>query len=140
MSGDFKSLEFFFNSLFYRYQTHIMKEDREEMPKDFPMPLMILWLFRGFLRFAIGQMLWRKPFDRFEPDLLLEVGQSLAADGFDAKVLYTPGHSKGSISILAVPQNLLCGLPQYHGSYLSATRGLQASAQNDHFDGQNVHL
>jgi glyoxylase-like metal-dependent hydrolase (beta-lactamase superfamily II) len=83
--------------------------DRGEMPKDFPLSLMMLWLFRGFLRFAIGQMLWRKPFDRFEPDLLLEDGQSLAAYGFDAKVLYTPGHSKGSISILTGSGDLICG-------------------------------
>jgi glyoxylase-like metal-dependent hydrolase (beta-lactamase superfamily II) len=83
--------------------------DRGEMPKDFPLPLMILWLLRGFLRFAIGQMLWRKPFDRFEPDLLLEEGQSLAEYGFDAKILYTPGHSKGSISILTGGGDLICG-------------------------------
>ena len=83
--------------------------DRGEMPKDFPLLLMILWLLRGFLRFAVGQMLWRKPFDRFEPDLLLEEGQSLAEYGFDAKILYTPGHSKGSISILTASGDLICG-------------------------------
>ena len=83
--------------------------DRGEMPKDFSLLLMILWLLRGFLRFAVGQMLWRKPFDRFEPDLLLEGGQSLAEYGFDAKILYTPGHSKGSISILTASGDLICG-------------------------------
>jgi hydroxyacylglutathione hydrolase len=83
--------------------------DRGEMPKDFPLPLMILWLFRGFVRFAMGQMLWRKPFDRFEPDLLLEDGQGLAEHGFDAKILHTPGHSKGSISILTDSGDLICG-------------------------------
>lgn len=83
--------------------------DRGEMPKDFPLLLMILWLLRGFLRFAVGQMLWRKPFDRFEPDLLLEGDQSLAEYGFDAKILYTPGHSKGSISILTASGDLICG-------------------------------
>lgn len=83
--------------------------DRGEMPKDFPLLLTILWLFRGFLRFAIGQMLWRKPFERFEPDLLLEEGQGLAAYGFDARILYTPGHSKGSISVLTDSGDLFCG-------------------------------
>ena len=83
--------------------------DRGEVPKDFSFLLMILWLLRGFLRFAVGQMLWRKPFDRFEPDLLLEEGQSLAGYGFDAKILYTPGHSKGSISILTASGDLICG-------------------------------
>jgi hydroxyacylglutathione hydrolase len=52
---------------------------------------------------------WRKPFDRFEPDLLLEEGQSLAAYGFDARILYTPGHSKGSISVLTDSGDLFCG-------------------------------
>ena len=83
--------------------------DRGEVPKDFSLLLTILWLLRGFLRFAVGQMLWRKPFDRFEPDLLLEGGQSLAEYGFDAKILYTPGHSKGSISILTASGDLICG-------------------------------
>ena len=83
--------------------------DRGEVPKDFSLLLTILWLLRGFLRFAVGQMLWRKPFDRFEPDLLLEEGQSLAEYGFDAKILYTPGHSKGSISILTASGDLICG-------------------------------
>ena len=83
--------------------------DRGKMPKDFPMPLMILWLLRGFLRFAIGQMLWRKPFDRFKPDLLMEEGHSLVEYGFDAKILYTPGHSKGSISVLTEDRDLICG-------------------------------
>jgi len=83
--------------------------DRGEMPKNFPLPLMILWLLRGFLRFTLGQLLWRKPFDRFEPDLLLEDGQSLAEYGLEAKILYTPGHSKGSISIWTDKGDLICG-------------------------------
>ena len=83
--------------------------DRGEMPKDFPLPLMVVWLIRGFLRFAIGQALWGKPFDRFEPDLLLEDDQSLASYGFDARILYTPGHSKGSISVLTDSRDLFCG-------------------------------
>jgi glyoxylase-like metal-dependent hydrolase (beta-lactamase superfamily II) len=83
--------------------------DRGEMPKDFPLPLMIVWLLRGFFRYAIGQMFWRKPFERFEPDILLEEGQSLAEYGFDASILYTPGHSIGSISILTGSGDLICG-------------------------------
>jgi glyoxylase-like metal-dependent hydrolase (beta-lactamase superfamily II) len=79
------------------------------MPKDFPLPLMVVWLMRGFLRLALGQALWRKPFEKFEPDVLLKEGQSLAAHGFDAKILYTPGHSKGSISILTGGGDLYCG-------------------------------
>jgi hydroxyacylglutathione hydrolase len=86
-----------------------MTRDRGEIPADFPLPLMVLWLTKGLLTFALGQMRWRKPFDRFEPDLLLEEGQSLAEYGFDAKILYTPGHSIGSISIVTGDGDLICG-------------------------------
>jgi glyoxylase-like metal-dependent hydrolase (beta-lactamase superfamily II) len=41
--------------------------------------------------------------------LLLQEDQSLAEYGFDAKILYTPGHSKGSISILTDSGDLFCG-------------------------------
>jgi hydroxyacylglutathione hydrolase len=51
--------------------------DRGKMPADFP-PLLILWLVQSGLNFLLRQALWGKPFDRFEPDLLLEEGQSLA--------------------------------------------------------------
>jgi hydroxyacylglutathione hydrolase len=83
--------------------------DRGKIPADFPLPLMVLWLTKGLLTFALGQVRWRKPFDRFEPDLLMEEGQSLTEYGFDAKILYTPGHSIGSISVLTADGNLMCG-------------------------------
>jgi hydroxyacylglutathione hydrolase len=83
--------------------------DRGKVSADFPLLLMMLWLIKGFLGFMFGQALWGKPFDRFEPDLLLEEGQSLTEFGFDAKILYTPGHSKGSISVLTDGGDLICG-------------------------------
>jgi len=83
--------------------------DRGKMPEGFPIPLMVLWLTKGILRFAFRQATWRKPFDRFEPDILLEEGQNLAEYGFDAKILYTPGHSRGSISVLTNSGDLFCG-------------------------------
>jgi len=86
-----------------------MTRDRGEIPVDFPLPLMALWLAKGILTFALGQVRWRRPFDRFEPDLLLEEGQSLAQYGLDGKILYTPGHSKGSVSVLTGDGNLICG-------------------------------
>jgi hydroxyacylglutathione hydrolase len=86
-----------------------MTRDRGEIPADFPLPLMVLWLAKGLLTFALGQVRWRKPFDRFEPDLLLEEGQSLAEFGFDAEIFYTPGHSTGSISVLTAGGDLICG-------------------------------
>lgn len=86
-----------------------MTRERGKMPANFPLPLMILWLAKGFIAFALGQAAWRKPFERFEPDLLLEEGQSLAEYGFDAEILHTPGHSKGSISLLTDDGDLICG-------------------------------
>jgi hydroxyacylglutathione hydrolase len=37
---------------------------------------------------------------RFKPDLYLEDGDDLAEYGFEARVVYIPGHSRGSIGIL----------------------------------------
>jgi glyoxylase-like metal-dependent hydrolase (beta-lactamase superfamily II) len=40
---------------------------------------------------------------------LLEEGQSLTEYGLDAKILYTPGHSMGSISVMTGDGDLICG-------------------------------
>jgi len=47
--------------------------------------------------------------DRFKPDIYVEDGYALSGYGFDAKVLYLPGHSKGSIEILTAGGDLFCG-------------------------------
>jgi len=47
--------------------------------------------------------------ERFKPDLYVEEGYNLSGYGFDAKVLYIPGHSKGSIGILTAGGDLFCG-------------------------------
>jgi hydroxyacylglutathione hydrolase len=39
--------------------------------------------------------------ERFKPDIYLEEGDGFSEYGFDAKVLHLPGHSNGSIGILA---------------------------------------
>jgi len=46
---------------------------------------------------------------RFKPDLYLEDGDDLSEYGFDARVLYIPGHSKGSIGMLTADTDLFCG-------------------------------
>jgi len=51
----------------------------------------------------------RKEFNRFQPDILLEDGQLLTEYGLAAKVLYTPGHTKGSIAILTDNGRLFIG-------------------------------
>ncbi|MGB6300685.1 MAG: MBL fold metallo-hydrolase [Rivularia sp. (in: cyanobacteria)] len=47
--------------------------------------------------------------ERCKPDLYLEEGYDLFKYGFDAKVVYIPGHSKGSIGILTAEGDLFCG-------------------------------
>lgn len=47
--------------------------------------------------------------ERFRPDLHIDDEHSLSEYGFDAKVIYLPGHSKGSIGILTDDGDLFCG-------------------------------
>jgi glyoxylase-like metal-dependent hydrolase (beta-lactamase superfamily II) len=46
---------------------------------------------------------------RFKSDFYLEDGYDLSGYGFDAKILYIPGHSKGSIGILTAGGDMFCG-------------------------------
>ncbi len=48
-------------------------------------------------------------FETFTPDILLEDNQSLQEYGLDAQVIHTPGHSKGSISIIMDSGELFSG-------------------------------
>lgn len=47
--------------------------------------------------------------DRYSPDILLDDGDSLGEFGIDATVVHMAGHSLGSISILTVDGDLICG-------------------------------
>jgi glyoxylase-like metal-dependent hydrolase (beta-lactamase superfamily II) len=47
--------------------------------------------------------------ERATPDFYLEEGQDLSAYGFEAQVLWIPGHSRGSIGILTTGGDLFCG-------------------------------
>jgi glyoxylase-like metal-dependent hydrolase (beta-lactamase superfamily II) len=60
-------------------------------------------------------------FERFQPDILLHNNQDLSAFGFRATVVHLPGHSRGSIGVLAEDGALFCGdlltsffRPRYH--------------------------
>jgi hydroxyacylglutathione hydrolase len=48
-------------------------------------------------------------YERFTPDIYLENNQDLTEYGLPATIIYTPGHSKGSISILTEEGDLFCG-------------------------------
>ena len=47
--------------------------------------------------------------ERFKPDSYIEDGDDLSENGFHARVLHIPGHSKGSIGILTSSGDLFCG-------------------------------
>ncbi|MCK9151488.1 MBL fold metallo-hydrolase [Methanobacterium alcaliphilum] len=47
--------------------------------------------------------------ERFKPELYIDDGEDFSEYGFNAKVIYIPGHSKGSIGILTEDGNLFCG-------------------------------
>jgi glyoxylase-like metal-dependent hydrolase (beta-lactamase superfamily II) len=47
--------------------------------------------------------------DRFKPDIELNEHSDLSDYNLDVKILYLPGHSKGSIGILTSDMNLFCG-------------------------------
>jgi len=46
---------------------------------------------------------------KFKPDFTIDEKSDLSKYGLDAKVLYLPGHSKGSIGILTACGKLFCG-------------------------------
>jgi glyoxylase-like metal-dependent hydrolase (beta-lactamase superfamily II) len=48
-------------------------------------------------------------FERFKPDILLEDGQSMSQYGADAKVIFIPGHTGGSIGILTGRGDFISG-------------------------------
>jgi len=62
----------------------------------------LLWLAGTLLRRG-------SPFATFEPDILLEDGQSLDSYGLKATVYHTPGHTKGEIAILTSQGQLFTG-------------------------------
>jgi hydroxyacylglutathione hydrolase len=58
----------------------------------------------------MAPLLFRFPrSNRFSPDFCVEEGDDLSDYGFDARVLSIPGHSQGSIGILATGGSLFCG-------------------------------
>lgn len=66
------------------------------------------------IRFLIPSLLMKLHQDRlnankFIPDIFLTDGQDLREYNFNARVIYTPGHTKGSISILTESGNLFVG-------------------------------
>ncbi|MFE0462973.1 MBL fold metallo-hydrolase [Kitasatospora sp. NPDC058965] len=63
---------------------------------------------------AFGRVLMRNPklhvpVEAFEPDLLLDGELDLSDHGIDARVMPTPGHTAGSVSVLTAAGDLVAG-------------------------------
>jgi hydroxyacylglutathione hydrolase len=69
-------------------------------------------LMSGFMRmiiFLAKNVAGQGRYETFVPDVELDESTNLTQYGFNAKVIYLPGHSKGSIGILTDSGDLFCG-------------------------------
>ena len=65
--------------------------------------------FGRMIMFVSTHLIKPAPFQVFAPDLFVEEGTALMEDGFDAKILHLPGHSRGSIGVFTADGRLFCG-------------------------------
>ncbi len=75
-------------------------------------PYYISIIFKCLMFFNRSRARTRKiltNFGKFKPDFYINEGFNLSEYGLDAKILYIPGHSKGSIGILTSGGDLFCG-------------------------------
>lgn len=84
------------------------RERNTQVPDDFP-KVLYLWFVRDLLLYFGRKLLQQVKFEPFRPDVLLDDGQALSPLGLNATAYHTPGHSKGSVSILTAEGDLYCG-------------------------------
>jgi hydroxyacylglutathione hydrolase len=58
---------------------------------------------------SVVRLVAKEHFETFTPDVAVHDGYDLSKYGFNAKVLHIPGHSKGSIGVLAENGDFYCG-------------------------------
>ena len=93
----------------YNAKIAINKEDYGYMiPKRKVKPIIFKIIFKLFMLIRKFNKS-KENKDLFNADILLNDNNSFKKYGFDAKVIYTPGHSKGSICILTNEKNLFSG-------------------------------
>lgn len=63
----------------------------------------------GTLGRVAHRMIGRVTVPAMEPDLMLEDGQTLAEFGIDGRVIATPGHTDGSVSVILSSGDVLVG-------------------------------
>ncbi|MAU10434.1 MAG: MBL fold metallo-hydrolase [Anaerolineaceae bacterium] len=61
------------------------------------------------MKTLIGLLMRLHPDNRFTPDAFIKEGDSLTEYGFDAQVIEIPGHSSGSVGLLAATGDFFCG-------------------------------
>ncbi len=64
---------------------------------------------KALVRALVPRLVRLRPADRFSPDVLLEEDTDLSPCGLDGRVLWLPGHSRGSIGVLTAGGALFCG-------------------------------
>lgn len=75
-----------------------------------------------------------KPFDPFEPDVVLADQASLADFGVDGRVIRTPGHTSGSVSVLAGDEAIIGDVMM--GGHLGGE--IQATLPRVHYFAEDV--
>lgn len=78
-----------------------MNWNRKEKPDKVSLMFRVMPLISFF--FKPGK------FETFTPDIFIDENFDFSQYGFDAKIIYIPGHSKGSIGILTSDGSLFCG-------------------------------
>lgn len=104
-----------------RYETKIaMHSSDAELVENPDMDkLMKSFQYRSFVNkiaFVLMKKLIQKvtlktlnDFEKFKPDIFLDDGFSLLKYGFEAEIVYIPGHTSGSIGILTENKDLIAG-------------------------------
>ncbi len=64
---------------------------------------------RGIFFRVVLAPLWKLIGRPFKPDVFLSDNEDLSQYGLNARVIYTPGHTMGSISILTAEEDFFCG-------------------------------
>ena len=87
----------------HRDEVEMVQKGDPALNKKIPQNLM------GALIRIIVRLFMLKPADRFTPDVLLDDGDNLSNYGLNAQVVHIPGHSNGSIGVLAPNGEFFCG-------------------------------
>lgn len=99
-----------------RYQTRIAMHRKDvalvsgdELQPKRKAKSLLLRSMHLLMRFSGATKKMMTEFNRFQPDIYLEDGESLKEYGVEASVLHLPGHTPGSIGLLTGNGELICG-------------------------------